>query len=88
MKFLYDKDEKVSSAFEIRRGIENKETKNEISFNDIASGMSNLNVLGLVEIFREGKIKVYKITKDGEKVFKNKTFLVKNSSKLYRQVFI
>lgn len=87
MKFLSDKSEEISSAFEIRRGIKNKETKNEISFNDIASGLSSLNSLGLVEVSWREEIKVYKITKDGEKVFKNKTFFVKNPPKSYCQIF-
>lgn len=87
MEFLYDKGEKVSFAFEIRRGIENKETKNKISFDDVVSGLNNLATLGLVEVSWREEIKVYKIFKKGEKVFKNKTFLVKNPPKSYCQIF-
>lgn len=88
MEFLFGKREKISSVFEIRRGVGNKEAKNEISYGDVVSELNNLFTIGLVEISWRGKIKVYKISKEGEKVFENKTFLVKISPKLYRQVFI
>lgn len=86
MKFLYSKKgekEETSSIFEIRRGVGNKETKNEISFGDTASALSSLVALGLVEVFWKGKIKIYKISEDGKRVLKNKTFFVKKLSKFY-----
>ncbi|MCK5122718.1 MAG: hypothetical protein KAQ87_01015 [Candidatus Pacebacteria bacterium] len=88
MKFLFDNSEKTSSVFEIRRGIENKEIKNKISFDDAVSALDNLaTTLGLVEVSWREKIKVYKIFKKGKKVFKNKTFFIKTPPKSYCQIF-
>jgi len=88
LKFLFDNSEKTSSVFEIRRGIENKETKNKISFDDVVSALDNLaTTFGLVEVSWRGEIKVYKIFKEGEKVLKNKAFFVKNPPKSFCQIF-